>query len=42
MHNVLKDIEKNELNKIDLDTEYEQAKKNSNFKIITKNLKLKE
>jgi hypothetical protein len=42
MHNVLKNLEIEELNKIDLDTEYETAKKNSNFKAITKNLKLKD
>ena len=37
MHNVLENLEIDELNKIDLDTEYEQAKKDSNFKAITKN-----
>lgn len=42
MHNVLENLEIDELNKIDLDTEYEQAKKDSNFKAITKNLKLKD
>lgn len=40
MHNVLKDIDELELNKIDLDTEYKQALKNSNFKAIVKNLNL--
>ena len=34
MHNVLENLEIDELNKIDLDTEYEQSKKNSNFKAI--------
>ena len=42
MHNVLKNIDELELNKIDLDTEYKNALKNSNFKAITKNLKLDE
>ena len=40
MHNVLGNIDELELNKIDLDTEYKNALKNSNFKAITKNLKL--
>ncbi len=42
MHNVLENIDELELNKIDLDTEYKKALKNPNFKVITKNLKLKE
>ena len=42
MHNVLENLEIEQLNNIDLDTEYEQAKKDSNFKAITKNLKLKD
>jgi len=42
MHNVLDNIDELELNKIDLDTEYKNALKNSNFKVITKNLKLDE
>ena len=42
MHNVLENLEIDELNKIDLDTEYEKAKQNSNFKAITKNLKIKD
>ena len=42
MHNVLDNIDELELNKIDLDTEYKNALKNSNFKAITKNLKLDE
>ena len=41
MHNVLEDI-KDETNTIDLDTEYKKALKNSNFKAITKNLKIDE
>lgn len=40
MHNVLDNIDELELNKTDLDTEYKNALKNSNFKAITKNLKL--
>ena len=40
MHNVLDNIDELELNKIDLDTEYKNASKNSNFKAITKNLEL--
>ena len=40
MHNVLKNIDELELNKIDLDAEYKNALKNTNFKAITKNLKL--
>ena len=40
MHNVLENIDALELNKIDLDTEYKNALKNTNFKAITKNLKL--
>ena len=40
MHNVLKNIDELELNKIDLDTEYKEALKKSDFKAITKNLKL--
>ena len=40
MHNVLENLEMEELNKIDLDTEYKQALSNPNFKAITKNLKL--
>ena len=42
MHNVLDDIEKEKLNNIDLDSEYKNAAKNSNFKAITKNLKIDE
>ena len=42
MHNVLENLEIDELNKIDLDTEYEKAKQNSNFKAITKNLKIED
>lgn len=40
MHNVLENIDELELSKIDLDTEYDKALKNPNFKAITKNLKL--
>jgi len=40
MHNVLKNIDELELNKIDLDTEYKEALKNPNFKEIVKSLKL--
>lgn len=40
MHNVLENIDELELNKIDLDTEYKNALKNTEFKAITKNLKL--
>ena len=40
MHNVLEDIDKKELDKLDLDEEYKIASKNSDFKAITKNLKL--
>ena len=42
MHNVLENIDEPLINKIDLDTEYKNALKNSNFKEITKNLKLDE
>lgn len=42
MHNVLENINNDELQKIDLDTEYKKAKSNPNFKDITKNLKLKD
>ena len=42
MHNLLDNIEIDELNNIDLDTEYKKASKNANFKMITKNLKLKD
>ncbi len=42
MHNILENISDTQLNNIDLDTEYEVAKKNSNFKVITKNLKIKD
>lgn len=40
MHNVLENMEEIGLNKIDLDAEYNEALKNSDFKTITKNLKL--
>ena len=40
MHNVLENIDANKLDRLDLDTEYNEAKKDSNFKAITKNLKL--
>ena len=40
MHNILNDMDTNELNKIDLDNEYKEALKNPDFKAITKNLKL--
>jgi len=40
MHNVLENIDEHELNKIDLDIEYKKALKSSDFKTITKNLKL--
>lgn len=40
MHNILNDIDTDELQKIDLDTEYKKALSNPNFKAITKNLKL--
>lgn len=40
MHNILENIEREELQKIDLDTEYKKALSNPNFKDITKNLKL--
>ena len=42
MHNVLENIDKEKLNNIDLDTEYKNALSNSNFKAITKNLKIDE
>ena len=42
MHNVLENIGDYKLSNIDLDTEYEKAKQNSNFKTITKNLNLKD
>lgn len=42
MHNVLEDMDIEELGKIDLDTEYKNAKENSNFKAIIKNLKISE
>lgn len=40
MHNILENIDTEELQKIDLDTEYKKALSNPNFKDITKNLKL--
>lgn len=40
MHNVLENMEN--VNNIDLDTEYKEASKSSNFKTITKGLKLKD
>ena len=40
MHNVIENIEMDELSKFDLDTEYKKAKSNTYFKAITKNLKL--
>lgn len=40
MHNILNDIDKEELQKIDLDTEYKKALSNPDFKTITKNLNL--
>ena len=42
MHNVLKDIDTNELNNISLDEEYEKALSNPEFKAITTSLKLSE
>lgn len=42
MHNILKDIEIEELNNIDLDTEYKKSLENPNFKQIVKGLKLKD
>lgn len=42
MHNVLENIDNLELEKIDLDTEYKKALTDSNFKAVTKNLKLNE
>lgn len=40
MHNVLDNIDDNEIKNYDLDIEYKNALKNSNFKAIVKNLKL--
>ena len=40
MHNVLKNIDTENLNKINLDNEYKEALKNPNFKQIVKSLKL--
>ena len=42
MHNVLENLDSENLKKYDLDTEYKNASKNPNFKLITKNLKLDE
>jgi len=40
MHNILENIDTEELQKIDLDTEYKKSLSNPNFKTITKNLNL--
>ena len=40
MHNVLENMDIDKLDKISLDDEYNNAKKNSNFKAITKSLKI--
>lgn len=40
MHNILENIDTDELQKLDLDTEYKKALSNPSFKAITKNLKL--
>lgn len=40
MHNILENIETDELNKIDLDSEYKKSLSNPSFKEVTKNLKL--
>ena len=40
MHNILNDINKENLNNIDLDIEYKEALKNTEFKQITKSLKI--
>ncbi len=42
MHNILDNIDDINLNKLDLDTEYKKALSNPNFKLITKNLKIKD